>query len=803
MYGWCVDRVRNRVTRAAKPAFQLKTILPTNETVLNPPRKLMKPKKGPNGGDNQVLESGNESSNDLPLVLAGKALTTKPVQNTSSELAEECAEDDSNPTSSDVLKMKPAFIVNDNSRIDVMISSHEFETSMAINDFSAQSTEGSVSGSYGPVSASASLGASDSSVNSSGSTSNKYHKTMIAKYLFPRADVFLHAANLEPTTELKDAIDKIRQDKNIKDLRKLHSDFGYLFCSRVTVGGRLQTMKMLNEDHSTTEQAQKQSFKTSVGLAVNTPYGGGSVNHTSESGHATSNSQTENSQQEQHVFEAVGGDTLLASNPVAWVLTVGNHTNWRVIDRDSLTQLVDAIAELEGYQDIKMYFAQAVPALSKYLEFADTTDKKIRLRLTAPNNGLCMSYLKREATNNTWEPPKYYLGHEPMTYAMPRAMAINPQDFWADPSPLGETDLLFNPKRYRTPGIYGYECNKVGDSEFGTKYNEKFANTVWSMMAPWDEALCHETRVILRAEPQEQTNGEKETINVKVPSRPVSSLVVFRNQQGVFLPGMSDNDEVHVWRVLKKGAKPGDRVNIMEGDEIRLTWRFRDQSAGYRDFTDDVFGRRRMRAPDGVDENTVLYMKLPWPRFEPLTPQPGGRGTVAPPANSMLMSPVASDSDQPAQLAPLATVYARNKLGRPEQTVALQDCTFRLDLVGGQGGRGDVDDYLLRDIDQNVGTYDFGVPELNRQEEQRREEEMKRQLQAAIDRQREMARLIRMGVAKGFRGAVSIPAADLFVFFFLMHNDKNTLLVCCCCRNILTIFLGPWPSRTQRFRSGY
>ena len=38
----------------------------------------------------------------------------------------------------------PRFKVNDNSHVEVTLSSHEFETSMARNDFSSQSTEGSV-----------------------------------------------------------------------------------------------------------------------------------------------------------------------------------------------------------------------------------------------------------------------------------------------------------------------------------------------------------------------------------------------------------------------------------------------------------------------------------------------------------------------------------------------------------------------------------------------------------------------------------------------------------------------------------
>lgn len=47
-------------------------------------------------------------------------------------------------TGKSVYTVLPSFQVNDDSRIDITVSSHEFETSMARNDFSSNSTEGSV-----------------------------------------------------------------------------------------------------------------------------------------------------------------------------------------------------------------------------------------------------------------------------------------------------------------------------------------------------------------------------------------------------------------------------------------------------------------------------------------------------------------------------------------------------------------------------------------------------------------------------------------------------------------------------------
>lgn len=221
--------------------------------------------------------------------------------------------------------------------------------------------------------------------------------------------------------------------------------------------------------------------------------------------------------------------------------------------------------------------------------------------------------------------------------------------------------------------------------------------------------------------------------------------MIFRNQQGVFLPGMSDDDGVQIWRILKKGAVPGDKINIKEGDQVRLAWRFSDQTSGYRDFTDDVFGRRRTGPPEGM-EDVTLYMKLPWPRFEPLTSQADQQTTLP---NALLMSENHQDSDRPAQLGSVNTVYAKKTLKQDSQTFALQDCTFRLDLVSNQG-QGDVDDYLLLGIIQDALKFDVSVATANWIENMKRQQETA----AQVNRQKLLSQQNASNVALGLRQAV-------------------------------------------------
>ena len=63
-----------------------------------------------------------------------------------------------------------------------------------------------------------------------------------------------------------------------------------------------------------------------------------------------------------------------------------------------------------------------------------------------------------------------------------------------------------------------------------------------------------------------------------------------------------------------------DRVKF--GETIRLCWRFSDQLSGWRDYKEDLYGRRRFDKPPEVTED-ALYLKAPFPRFEALNAEDG------------------------------------------------------------------------------------------------------------------------------------------------------------------------------------
>ncbi|KAF7526535.1 hypothetical protein G7054_g10735 [Neopestalotiopsis clavispora] len=608
------------------------------------------------------------------------------------------------PAGRAVYTVLPSFQVNDDSRIEITVSSHEFETSMATNDFSKHSTEGSLSAGYGGFAATVSAGYSKESSKGVSQTENKYKKTMIAKYLLPRADVLLHPTDLEPTPELKAALERIRKNKNIADLRKLNQDFGQLWCQRITVGGRLQSTSIMEDEKKVTEQEQKEAFKMSVGLQVTTPVGvGAGVKHSNENGKQEIQNNAEVKKKESNVFEAVGGDTILAANPEAWSSTVADYRTWRVIDRDSLSSLADAISAIPGYAQVRGWFMQAVPTLSKYIELPPSREINLRFKLTAPTNQLSLSYLKKTEHYDASGDPIYYLGHSTGADVTPVKNELNfSKNVWAQ-CDITDAQPLFSPKSYRAPVLLGYSSNLVGDVAYGSQYSQDYTNSLWNVSAPFNDAISHGALVCISTVPlpkSDVTAGASAT----TATDPPLSLVVFRNQQSVFLPGLSDTSERHYWRILKHGAKSNGE-HIKEGDEIFFAWAFQDQTAGFRDFTQDVFGRRRLQFPDDL-KGRVLYMKLPWPRFEPLARPVNG---VAVP-NTMLLTddpPAVNNNPQMASIRTVPSMTAaaealsQGRAATDMDTFGLQDVRFRIDVVGNDG-RGDVGDHLLKDLEQGA-----------------------------------------------------------------------------------------------------
>ena len=152
--------------------------------------------------------------------------------------------------------------------------------------------------------------------------------------------------------------------------------------------------------------------------------------------------------------------------------------------------MAEAISELPVYRSVQAIFAQALPALTRYIEMPKTREIKVRLRLESSTNGLS---LENEKTSSK----SYYLGHKSTSVVTPKQWYIKDpvQAFWG-----GCVDALdntmFSPRTYRAPVIYGFAANKISTSYFGRKNTDDTFATTWSMTCPYDDALSHQGRVI-------------------------------------------------------------------------------------------------------------------------------------------------------------------------------------------------------------------------------------------------------------------------------------------------------------------
>jgi hypothetical protein len=378
-YGWAIDPRSRQIVRAPKPAFQLRSKV-NHQDVAKIPDFLPQAAVAKTAGKDLTGLASVTAKSDLfggappaSMTGIGSGELTPPTLSdmtedgdlvgTGSDKVENEGDPSSLVVSSDSVSIGssnhladvddeakktpvvlvprsnkgiPNFRVNDDSRIEVTAHESELSVSMARSDFSEQSTEASVSGGGYGVSVGVSAGYGSNKGNTSKQTTGNTTRTLVARYMFPRCDLIMWPDELEPTPELAQLIDTIRTTKNIKALRRLHIDFGQLFCQRVTLGGRLLSTKVINTKETKSMDEEKQSFKTSVGASVSGSYAGfsasASVKHEQSSGSTNLNEASARTQDDAAVFEAVGGDTILANNPVAWGPTVGRYDYWRVIN---------------------------------------------------------------------------------------------------------------------------------------------------------------------------------------------------------------------------------------------------------------------------------------------------------------------------------------------------------------------------------------------------------------------------------------------------------------------------------------
>ncbi|EXM14354.1 Membrane attack complex component/perforin (MACPF) domain [Fusarium oxysporum f. sp. vasinfectum] len=680
LYGWKIDKRTSSIVRATTPAFRLRNKLPPRPIALPPPA-IQQPVITPETPTETSVTStsGTEKSPDTSKDVSAEGQGTEAAIKTEkppiSENVEAAVEIEKPLTAEDVeapipakLGAIPSYAINDRSRIEITMVSNEFQESMARNHFGASSVEGSASGGWGGYSVGVTGGAAKEDTSGGNKTKKSYAKRMIGSYMFPRVDVFLRPEDLEPTEELRAALDGIKQTKNINALRELYSTFGHLFCHSVTLGGCLQTTKIVESDEDVKQSKEKQSFKAEVGVAVSTPFGAkGNAKGSKESQDSAEAFNRSASTSESMGFEATGGNSILAADPPAWSGSVANFNNWRIIEQTELTPIVDTISKMAGYHETRSWFFAAVPKLSEYMVIPESRMLHVRFKVASQNESFGVISQKKVPA---------YLGHRPNESVTPvrtnlRVPDQQPKEAFRNGSfgligdmtkittqnPGFSTTPLFEPSRTQAPILMF-----PSGAELGTKTDEAFSHVVWRLEVARGHSIGPDTLLCVKS--------------AAMPKADLA-LTVYRNAQGVFLPSISSTDEPCYWRlepVETSGISKmkGDRYKF--GDSFRLTWSFSDQTSGFRDFVDDSYGRRNLTRPSEIKSDKLCF-KVPFPRFEGMLSD----------YMAVIMS-AALTTDPIIEKIKVLDGYNQ------EKPYNLHDLSFRVDLVGNDGN-GDKNDY--------------------------------------------------------------------------------------------------------------
>jgi hypothetical protein len=461
----------------------------------------------------------------------------------------------------------------------------------------------------------------------------------------------------------------------------------------------------------------KSQFKSQVGVAISIPkIFSISTKHSTETGKDEEKTKQETQSVDAITFEAAGGDTILSTNPPLWTQSVLDHRNWRVIERSGLTPLAEILGRCSDLQARKAqgWFAQALPFHSKFIAIPSSRTLPVRLKLNSniPQLGHQDGQLSDRALC-------YYLGHQYGRYVHPVRVGLTLRDHVKEVTPIApkgvtaaiesmrmdspfaqlalsvavdaikanisivykEVDItevtsLFTPARVQAPVALQYDASKPISGDVKADSMKHYRETVWNMVVPHSRWLQHNSLVMLISASAQAHQDE-------------AWLTVYRNAQGHFMPAMTSSGGASFWRVKKENNATEDRIK--EGDTIKLTWQFSDQTSGFRDFYDDSFGRRTFNKPEKVGEE--LYLKLPFPGFQKTTAQVDHSRESD--GLAMMMSEIKSEEPFLQGI----DICSDTSEGLQKSTYNFHDMSFRVDLVG-NAGLGELNDYMTTGLKQ-------------------------------------------------------------------------------------------------------
>ncbi|KAF5507878.1 hypothetical protein CGCA056_v013515 [Colletotrichum aenigma] len=461
----------------------------------------------------------------------------------------------------------PNYCVNDGSKIDVIDVEEGVRESMVQNSFAKSSVDAKLNGGYSKVSIGMSANTLLQMQKGQEKGKTKSNKTLVGQYKLPRATLFLTPDDLEPTPQLMKELKKVEKDNTLVNIRKFQMTFGEFFAHEVTIGGMLTSTQTREASEQTLQEKSKQDFKRTIGLAISSANAGAGYTRQESQDTDQSNSYGSRNDSEQVVFEAIGGNTILASSPQRWCQSVTNHENWRVIERADLKSIVESMAgcEVSELGDVVKLFssAKSVEHMSDHIDVTSSGELFAQLRL------------RTKADDQD-----QYLVHDD-------SVAVQLDS-------VGEQAIV--PNRFSGPQVMSYDHARWGKNpDFG----------IWTIKNRDAGHLRDGSAVTIRTRR-----------NRYQPHFQPHFLSVLRTSAGFFTPCISTSGHEPVWRIR---IAPGTKKTLpllsetkddllKDGKLFCLTFEFKDNPHGYRDFVRDARGFRNPGTSEAWKKRSCLLL---------------------------------------------------------------------------------------------------------------------------------------------------------------------------------------------------
>ncbi|KAG7054696.1 hypothetical protein JMJ77_0007172 [Colletotrichum scovillei] len=485
---------------------------------------------------------------------------------------------DSTVSTAEVEIAIPNYGVTDGSKIDVVTTESGIKHSLVRNSFDKSSMDNKIALGYSGIGINVASGKSFDSQGEQSSGSNRSVKSMIGIYKLPRVTLFLNADELVPTKAFIDGIEKIKklgEEADETDVRKFYEKFGQFFCHEVVLGGMLLSTKALVGNESQEEEKSRCSFKHAIGMSVSSPVEviiGADSKKEIASGADQSIVRSYKDSDDSVVFEAVGGNTILASSPQQWCATVGDYNNWRVIGRQEMKLILDSFQDSGDHelQDVVELFTKASQlTVSKFIDIPKSAKIIAQFRFKTKSTNADKTHYLRHDINNLIE-----FGTR------------------------SASEQRVMPQKYQGPRVEPYDPSW------------KDQDGLWTIAPVVGAGICcHGSQGR-----SQLVDGSRVTIRSGRDSQTAWYLSVLRTSAGIFVPCITTSKHF-VWRV-REVLRPNTRSTIAKEPSpdkplrhdavLCLTYDFEDNPRGYRDFKDDDRGFRNVEYPDKDTTQLVL-----------------------------------------------------------------------------------------------------------------------------------------------------------------------------------------------------